>query len=336
MSKPSKKVLVVYAGGTIGMVGSELGYRPDGGFTGVLQQALVEHGAQGVEVVALASLMDSSNAGVGDWQAMIEALEDYAKSYSALVLLHGTDTLAYTAAALALWFEGRDCALVITGAQRAFVANDSDALENVLGAIAYAQRADFQQVAVYFGGLLLNPYAVRKVHAQDDRAFATPNAPILGEGCALFNEAIGQMPRLPLGEARCLSMVGQGAVALCHITPSMPEAVISACFSESVQAVVLCSYGVGNVPQREDLQQGMAKLLARGGLVLHCTQCFQGYTQQNVYATGVGALGGIEGGLMHYELAYVLAYFACAFNWQAQEVADWVVHYNRILRNAGK
>ncbi len=321
MKVKQASTLLIYCGGTIGMMDSADGYRPEYGFSKLIIDKLTEHAINNIDIVSMDPLIDSALAEPKDWLAIIRVIARYAEQYDGFVVLHGTDTLAYTAAALSLWLDALDKPVIITGAQRPFVCQDSDGLANVLGALHYARLFAFRQVGVYFGGVLLNPRATRKVHAQADRAFASPNAKLWGEmvngeyhyylSSRKSTAIMAPLSLLASLQPQHLNKV----VVLCHLTPGISPTLIQAAFAQDVSAIVLLSYGVGNIPAQPVLHTSLRQALARGATIINCTQCYQGHTEQDTYAAGMGRFGVIEGGAITYEFAYVVAYFAAVLKW---------------------
>lgn len=306
------QILVIYTGGTIGMVPSSHGLTPDVDFPQRLRSALQQ---PDLAITAISPLIDSSSATPDNWQTIADTITAAQLDYDGFVVLHGTDTLAYTAAAMTLMLQGLGKPVIITGSQYPLSAAENDALHNVRGALAAAQT---QQggVSVFFHDVLLRGDAVRKVHAQALAAFSSGDVPPL----AYWHDATlhwQAQPRISSAVSAYLSGrwrgFQHGAVALLYIYPDMPgSAFLPVLTDKGIKGVVLCSFGSGNLPERDDLHDAIRHAIARGVRVINTTQCFGGVVQQDTYAAGAGALGVENGAALTPEMALVLLHCALA------------------------
>ncbi len=299
-------VLVINTGGTFGMVETERGLAPVGDLQSRIRQLIPEAQEFSFDLTELDPLIDSSDLTPSDWGLMAEVICREMSNYSGFVVIHGTDTLAYTAAALSFIFNGCDKPVLITGSQIPLSAKNSDAPSNFLDSIA-AIETDSQLKGVYvcFGGRLLLGSRVRKVDAQAFTAFDTPNL----SGYMEFDHPVAQKPTaLPVFKDR--------AVATLLIYPGIPASLIDTLSEDpEVEAILLLSFGSGNLPSfSTDFTAGVKRATERGKLIVNLTQCLRGKVIQGAYATGsvlaeVGALPGYDltpeaaFARMHYLLA---------------------------------
>ena len=297
-------ILVIYAGGTIGMKPGAHGLVSDPQFVARLQAALPD---MDFAVFTCEPAIDSSSATPAAWQRLADAVAAHREDFRGFVILHGTDTLAYSAAALSEMLRGLGRAVVLTGAQIPLGQPESDALRNVRGALAFAALEEVQQTAVFFYDRLLRGDAVRKLDAQSFAAFDSPNADWLG----VFDGETATLSA-PLFEEREESAFlrgwrgfQDGAVASLLITPGMPESAFAPLLAdEKLRGLVLLSYGVGNVPARADLHQALQAAMARGVCVVNVSQCWRGEVAGHSYAVGAARLGALGGGRLTPEAVY--------------------------------
>lgn len=270
----SRKLLVVYTGGTIGMVTSGQGYVPGPDFRGRLQRHL---NLPGLEVVELDRLIDSANLAPSDWAGIARVLAGHWDSYDGFVVLHGTDTMAYTASALSYMLRGCDKPVILTGAQIPLDQNRSDAPENVTTALAMAAMPHFQGVCICFRNRLLRGNRARKISTNGLDAFDSPNAPWLGE--AGIDIRLRDELRLPSGHPDFLiPEFDNRAVAALTLYPGIPAELVQATVGlPGLQGLILHSYGAGNPPDANPaLIQALEHGVNQGITILNITQCLQG------------------------------------------------------------
>ncbi len=322
----ASRVLILYAGGTIGMARAEDGFRPMTGFEDVLRRLLREQVAAGLpdfDVVALAEPIDSANLQPSHWSALARELVTRWQAYDGFVLLHGTDTMAYSASALSFMLRGADKPVIFTGAQIPLGEPDSDALANLLGALTLAGRQRIQEVCLYFGGRLLRGNRSTKLASEAFDAFDSPNYPHLadvGEDVALHADALLTPPR----RAFVVPQLDAEAVAVLPVYPGISARIVDAIAdSPRVRGLVLRSYGVGNAPDAQAAFIGsLGRAIERGVVVFNTTQCVRGRVIPGTYATGAALdrIGVLPGGDMTLEAAFAKLHFVLASSSNADVV----------------
>ena len=295
------RVLVLHTGGTIGMERGTDGYRPMPGFAAVLRRHL--DGVPGLpafELVELAQPIDSANLQPAHWTTIAAELVARWDDYRGFVVLHGTDTMAWTASALSFMLRGADRPVILTGAQIPLVEPRSDAPSNLQAALALAAGLPAGEVCVFFGRRLLRGNRSTKVSSTALDAFDSPNAAALAEVGIDIELHAGRL--LPV-TARdfCLPDFDPAAVAVLSIHPGMPARRVEAVLDDpGLRGLVLCSYGAGNLPDAEPgLLEALARAVARGVVVVNRTQCAHGPVVQGTYATGaalarIGVVGAAD------------------------------------------
>ena len=180
----NKKVLVLYTGGTIGMVTTGRGYAPRKRQFHDLLKGMPELYTEGMpkwEIHDMDPLLDSSNIAVDEWNAIGRQVAQAYDRYDGFVILHGTDTMAYTASALSFMLEGCGKPVILTGSQIPLCEIRSDGRDNLVSSILLAADDRIHEVCLYFGGKLLRGNRAMKYSADGLTAFRSPNYPVLAE-----------------------------------------------------------------------------------------------------------------------------------------------------------
>lgn len=304
------RVLILYTGGTIGMQPSPQGYVPCAG----LAERLAAHLALGdpyrlpaFEVVEMQPLIDSAELMPEAWNRLVTALETHWQAYDAFVILHGTDTMAYSASALSFMLGALNKPVIFTGSQIPLGEPRSDALNNVVSALQLAAHpATPCEVSLVFHDRLLRGNRARKVRTQGLDAFDSPNFPWLAEiGIGI---TFPQPSALLSGEPNFAPIeLDDEAVAVLPLHPGMSLTRAKALLADdTLKGVVLHSYGVGNPPSFDGaLLDALNAAQERGVALLNVTQCAQGEVIQGAYATGaaLNQAGVIAGGDITLEAA---------------------------------
>ena len=305
------QISVLYTGGTLGMRPGPHGLQPAPGFlANVLQQRYGD-----VEVLEYAPLLDSSDMTPHEWNRIGADISARATEVDGFIVLHGTDTLAYTASALSFMLQGLNKPVVVTGAQHPWEAPGSDAPGNVDSAVLLARSGAYTGVGVVFAGQLMQGNRVRKIDCEADEGFASPNWPALartfGNGWAIPQgvlQAESVFVFTPVNEdARILRLT---------ITPGFsPDWFARALLQEPLDAVVLDTLGSGNIPSHEAFNAAL-KQIAATTLVVNCTQCWRGRVHMGQYAASQALVdaGVLDAGDMTPEAAVAKLYWIAGRN----------------------
>ncbi|TPE54145.1 asparaginase [Maribrevibacterium harenarium] len=321
-------LLILYTGGTIGMMPTEQGLAPSRELVPFLQTLLArELPAQQFDVLCCEHLIDSSNAAPSDWCAIARILEQSWHHYTGFVILHGTDTMAYTAAALHTWFNHHHKPIVVTGSQIPFSQTPSDAQSNLLGAIKAATHP-FAGVHLFFDRLLISGDRAHKCHTNDWRAFMSVNEPVRAE---LLDNGLWQQTHLPAPKARLpVAIPGHirnDVVTLLPVFPGVTASHWQGLLGEQVKGAILLSYGAGNIPdQNQALVDLIKSAIGRGVVMINITQCQNGAVNSTTYAAGAELIkaGVISGKDMTYEAAFARLTLMLGAGWSAQDIrAEW-------------
>src|SRR3954454_9465721 len=242
--------------------------------------------------------IDSANATAEDWCAIARTLFERRDDHPGFVVLHGTDTMAYTSSALSFLLPSFGKPVVVTGSQIPIARTRSDGRQNLIGALQVAAHSDVQESTLLFGEVLLRGNRATKVDASGLDAFESPRcAPLASMGIdivvnrALVRRSDGQ-PRLNAGEL--------GAVAAVRLFPGFSASILANVCRLPLQGLVIEAYGAGNGPSDDhDFLAAIEEATSRGIVVVVVTQCVRGSVQPGAYATGsalirAGALPGFD------------------------------------------
>jgi L-asparaginase len=282
------KLLLIHTGGTIGMVATDNGFAPG---AGVLETALAQIDTKAqITLLPLEPLIDSANATPADWNRIAEAIEAGHEAYDGFIVTHGTDTLAFTAAALCYALAGLRRPVIITGSMLPLGLEGSDGIANLQDAIAAAQTAP-AGVWVQFAGRCLHGARTRKAHSSNPQAFvaAKASAPPLQPA-----ESLTRTPYLPTRLA-VLSMAPGHA-------PDLIQHALTTC-----DGVVLRVFGAGTLPETPEIATALRAAQVRGTLMIAVSQSPEGGVKLGTYAAGnlMVECGVIDGGDMTPEAAFV-------------------------------
>ena len=292
------KISLLTTGGTIASVESDRGLQP--GLAGE-QLLRVCPGLMGFEhEVAVVDLMskDSSNMHPSDWLVMADCVRDSAARSDAIVMLHGTDTMAWTASALSYLLNDVPVPVVLTGSMLSADVPDSDVSENIYAAFHFAlQLAMYKRrgVSVAFAGLLLHGPRITKIDSRRKNAFVGVDYPFLGEmrdrGTHKIAWLTAQVPALSAERPWGPSPAVETNVALVPIFPGLSARFLDAVADTGPKAVVLEGYGLGGVPfMGENLLPAIERGIARGIPFVLRGQAPFGGTDPAVYEVGRRAL----------------------------------------------
>jgi L-asparaginase len=310
-AKPT--VLIIYTGGTIGMIKDAA--------TGQLSTVNFAHIDNHVpevrrlnvelDTISFDQPIDSSEMNAGHWQRIAETIFENYDNYDGFVVLHGSDTMAYTASALSFMFQGLRKPIIFTGSQLPIGIIRTDGKENLITAIEIAaarneaNEALIQEVAVYFEYKLFRGNRSSKDSAEHFEAFRSPNYPELAVAGVEIKYNWDRLYR-PKGELFAMNTALNPKVALLKLFPGMPfETYARLINKDYFDGIVLETFGAGNAPSTAAFVEALKSYIAAGGLVLNITQCSSGAVQQGMYKSSsqFQQLGVISGHDMTTEAA---------------------------------
>nr|KAJ3422761.1 hypothetical protein HK105_006440 [Polyrhizophydium stewartii] len=231
-------------------------------------------------------LLDSSNMTMSDWVKIATDIEVNYRLFDAFIVLHGTDTMAYTASALSFMLEDLGKTVIITGSQVPLAEVRNDAVDNLLGALTIAGHFVIPEVGLFFDNRLFRGNRSSKVNAVDFNAFDSPNLrPLVNVGINIDVSWIDIWRPKRIAQFRTFKAMNPSVAAL-RMFPGITEATVRAFLSPPIAGVVLETYGAGNAPSnRPELLAALKEACDRGVVIVNCTQCKRGLVS-DIYETG--------------------------------------------------
>ncbi|QUW66903.1 asparaginase [Pseudomonas synxantha] len=295
--QPANNVMVLYTGGTIGMQASANGLAPASGFEARMREQLADAPVPTWRFREMSPLIDSANMTPAYWQrlrtAVVEAVDD---GCDAVLILHGTDTLAYSAAAMSFQLLGLPAPVVFTGSMLPAGVPDSDAWENVSGALAALGEGLAAGVHLYFHGVLMAPTRCAKIRSFGRNPFAT----LQRQGGIARAESLPAA--LDYRQPKALANV-----AVLPLVPGIDAAQLDAVIGSGIQALVLECFGSGTGPSDNPaFLASLQRAQDQDVVVVAITQCHEGGVELDVYEAGsrLRDVGVLSGGGMTREAAF--------------------------------
>ncbi len=304
-----QKILLIYTGGTIGMIHDhETGRLRPFGFDNLLD-SIPELKQFDVEIATaqLSEIIDSSNMHQGIWKELVEVIQNNYDSHDGFVVLHGTDTLAYSASALSFMIQGLDKPIILTGSQLPIGTIRTDGKENLITAIEVAAARKFDQpivpeVAVYFEYRLMRGNRVTKYSAEHFDAFHSPNYPHLAEAGTDIEYNFPYLRHCAPDEVQFNTLL-ESDIAVLKLFPGIQEETVRCILGGNAKGIVLETFGAGNGPSDTWFLEALEEAVQSGKTILNISQCLAGAVQHGRYATSAAFedLGAVSGGDMTFE-----------------------------------
>lgn len=293
----SSNVMVLYTGGTIGMQASANGLAPASGFEARMREQLAGQPLPTWRFQEMAPLIDSANMTPAYWQRLRTAVIDAVdQGCDGVLILHGTDTLAYSAAAMSFQLLGLPAPVVFTGSMLPAGVPDSDAWENVSGALAAVGEGLAPGVQLYFHGALMAPTRCAKIRSFGRHPFAA----LQRNGGVALAETLPAA--LDYRQPKALANVG-----VLPLVPGIAAAQLDALIDSGIQALVLECFGSGTGPSDNPaFLASLQRAQDQGVVVVAITQCHEGGVELEVYEAGsrLRGVGVLSGGGMTREAAF--------------------------------
>ena len=304
---PQKRIYIAYTGGTIGMTSSPNGFIPEIGFLTHCLEKSPEFSREEMPDYTIneySPLIDSSDMKPSDWQIIAQDIKCRYDDYDGFVILHGTDTMAYTASALSFMLQGLTKPVIVTGSQIPFSQLRSDGQSNLQNALYIAAFYPIAEVTLFFNNKLLRGNRSTKANADGFSAFESPNFPALlnvginielHEGVNIIDDCSQISSDFIFNVADITSQ----EIGVVMLYPGISASVVTNIIQQPVKALIMMSYGVGNAPQDSALLSVLATAVNSGIVVINLSQCHRGKVNMTGYATGsslnqIGVISGLD------------------------------------------
>ncbi|EGG24012.1 L-asparaginase I [Cavenderia fasciculata] len=297
-------VFIIYTGGTLGMKRDPItqALRPEPNFLNEQLASLQEMKSPDMPRYTLYEFehpVDSSDMDHDDWIKIARLVEKNYYDYDGFVVIHGTDTMAYTASALAFMLENLGKPIVLTGSQIPFGDIINDARRNLITAIMFAGKIDIPEVCIFFNNQLIRGCRSRKIDSWSLAAFESPNClPLatLGMEIKVNSDVVLNQPK---GRFRLYENMSKN-VAVLHLVPGFSDECVENLLKPPLEGLIIQSYGSGNAPaKKRAFLDHIVTAVKRGVVVVVCSQCVRGTVNLKYYETGkslldAGAVSGMD------------------------------------------
>ena len=308
-----KRIYIAYTGGTIGMKPSKEGFVPvDGYLTETIANMpdFYHDDIPDFEIHEYMPLIDSANVSPKVWQTIAKDIQSRYDEFDGFIVLHGTDTMSYTASALSFVFEHLSKPIIITGSQIPLSQLRTDARINLLNSLYIAAHYPINEVCLFFNNQLFRGNRTTKQYADGFDAFVSPNfLPLLEAGIEI--KKFSKLPCIMPTEKLAVRAIEVQSIAILHLFPGLNWEVLDNLLKSPLQALVLLTYGVGNAQQDPQLLDTLKRASERGIIIVNCSQCLKGVVNMQGYATGhaLSEAGVVSGGDMTTETVIAKLYY---------------------------
>lgn len=302
--KPRASILIVYTGGTLGMDYDANGSLVPCGFDQVLKRVPVLNELNiNLSVASFDPPIDSSNVNSTHWVSMAEIIQEHYDAFDGFIVLHGTDTMAYSASALSFMLQGVNKPIIFTGAQLPIASPRSDGHENFVTALEIAaDKKDgvpmVSEVCIFFNHLLLRGNRSKKVESQHFDAFESENYPVLAEAGIVIDYNLPSIkPYDPNAQLKLYTELSEDVLIL-KLFPGINKSTAANILgAANVRGVIMESYGSGNVPHQPWFLELLKQTIESGVVVLNVSQCNGGRVVQGKYeaSSSLDKMGVVSG-----------------------------------------
>ncbi len=330
----NRSILLIYTGGTIGMKQDPetLALVPFN-FNQIQEEVpeLKKFGCT-IDSYSFSPLIDSSDVVPQFWVDLVELIHANYNKYDGFVVLHGTDTMSYSASAVSFMLEDLEKPVVFTGSQLPIGMLRTDGKENLISSIEIAAAQDSEghaivpEVCIYFDSFLYRGNRTTKYNAENFGAFRSANYPVLAQvGIHIkYNTSFIRYPEEWGRELKINTRLDTN-VAVLKMFPGMTPAVMDSVIdTPDVRAIIIETFGSGNAPTKEWFIKGVERGISKGLIMLNVTQCQAGSVDMDAYATGVALkkVGVVSGYDSTFEAALVKLFFLMGQNIDISDVKD--------------
>lgn len=317
----TSSILIIYTGGTLGMAYDETGALVPFNFGQILEKIPnLTNMNIAITVISFPEPIDSSNVNMQHWLDMAYIIYENYDSYDGFVVLHGTDTMAYSASMLSYMLQGLNKPVIFTGAQLPISAMRSDARENLMTSLEISTakangKPIVPEVCIFFNHMLLRGNRSKKVQSVHFDAFESENYPPLAESGIIIDYNYAAIKTYEEGTKLKYFNKLDNRVMVIKLFPGITANVLDSCFeTKGLRGVVLETYGSGNSPSEAWFLNCLEKAVQKGIIILNVSQCNGGRVIQGRYQTSkdLKRIGILSGGDITTEAAITKMMFLLA------------------------
>ena len=318
-------VLLIYTGGTIGMYKT-----PEGSLKPfdleTLSQQIPELNTFDIDIKAISidQPIDSSNMSKEVWVQLAQLIEKEYNNYNGFVILHGSDTMAYTASALSFMLENLNKPVILTGAQLPIGVRRTDAKENIITSIEIAAQGSIPEVCVYFDYHLMRGNRCTKANAEHFEAFKSPNFINLAE--AGLKIKYSPISYDHTNKDLTLHSKLSDEVVILKLFPSMKKEYVESILDLPYKGIILETFGAGNATTSEWFLESIKKAIVEGKIMLNVSQCQSGSVSQGLYETSskLEQIGVVSGKDMTTEAALTKLMYLLGSDYSNTKIKEYL------------
>ena len=324
------KVLLIYTGGTIGMILTDKGYAPAYNLLNDMLDKIPELHDKKMpswDFYQLSEVKDSSNIGVSDWNTIAIIIQENYLKYDGFVVLHGTDTMAYTASALSFMFENLNKPVILTGSQIPLNELRNDAKDNLITSIIIASEGIAKEVCIYFGGNLIRGNRSTKYSSDGLIAFVSPNYPLLAEAAINIHYYNNITYGSSVAEPLKVQLLEELPIAVIKVYPGIDFRYYHDILNKNYKGVVIETFGAGNIPGGSSNIISSIDPDENETIYVICSQCPAGSVIIGQYEASavLDSIGSVSGMDMTTEAAMAKLYYLLSKGYSHKKVLEMMV-----------